>query len=224
MSVSISVLLFQGGIHEISMGVFWAQCIRQSALLAKSAQGTSDRLRRDQHLQHKDNRQSTDTEIKTSVTVNTLYDILRSLVHNDHCSVPRTSMLSCRNDRWNDVRDWLIRLILWESVFKQSQLEEVALATHCNWKAARRRASRSGLFFGKICTVHAQKLLFPSFYSKFRHRRWIRRPRFPTRYRYFTNQWDLNQNATSHINSELTGVFGSLVVCKIVSSETEKNS
>ena len=46
--------------------------------------------------------------------------------------------------------------------------EKVAIAMLCNLKAVRLRASRSyRLFFGQICTVHAQKQLFPSFGSKF---------------------------------------------------------
>jgi len=35
--------------------------------------------------------------------------------------------------------------------------------------------------FSIICTVHAQKRLFPNFRCKFRHRRSIRRPQFPIR-------------------------------------------
>ena len=36
-----------------------------------------------------------------------------------------------------------------------------------------------------ICTVHAQKRLFMHFMCKFRHRRSIRRPRFPIRVQNF---------------------------------------
>jgi len=39
--------------------------------------------------------------------------------------------------------------------------------------------------FSNICTVHAQKRLFMNFQCKFRHRRSIRRPRFPVRVRHF---------------------------------------
>ena len=39
--------------------------------------------------------------------------------------------------------------------------------------------------FSNICTAHAQKLLFMNFRCKFRHRRSIRRPRFPIRVQNF---------------------------------------
>ena len=39
--------------------------------------------------------------------------------------------------------------------------------------------------FSNICTAHAQKRLFINFRCKFRHRRSIRRPRFPSRVQYF---------------------------------------
>ena len=39
--------------------------------------------------------------------------------------------------------------------------------------------------FGNICTAHAQKRLFMNFRCKFRHRRSIPRPRFPTRVENF---------------------------------------
>ena len=39
--------------------------------------------------------------------------------------------------------------------------------------------------FSNICTAHAQKRLFMNFRCKFRHRRSIRRPRFPVRVQNF---------------------------------------
>jgi len=41
--------------------------------------------------------------------------------------------------------------------------------------------------FSNICTVHAQKRLFMNFRCKFRHRRSIRRPRFPIRVQNFSD-------------------------------------
>ena len=39
--------------------------------------------------------------------------------------------------------------------------------------------------FSNVCTAHAQKRLFMNFRCKFRHRRSIRRPRFPVRVQNF---------------------------------------
>ena len=39
--------------------------------------------------------------------------------------------------------------------------------------------------FSNICTAHAQNRLFMNFQCKFRHRRSIRRPRFPVRVQNF---------------------------------------
>jgi len=39
--------------------------------------------------------------------------------------------------------------------------------------------------FSNICTAHAQRQLFMNFQCKFRHRRSIRRPRFPVRVQNF---------------------------------------
>ena len=41
--------------------------------------------------------------------------------------------------------------------------------------------------FSNICTAHAQKRLFVNFQCKFRHRRSIRRPRFPVRVQNFSD-------------------------------------
>jgi len=41
--------------------------------------------------------------------------------------------------------------------------------------------------FSNICTPHAQKRLFMNFRCKFRHRRLIRRPRFPIRVQNFSD-------------------------------------
>ena len=41
--------------------------------------------------------------------------------------------------------------------------------------------------FSNICTAHAQKRLFMNFQCKFRHRRSIRRPRFPIRVQNFSD-------------------------------------
>ena len=41
--------------------------------------------------------------------------------------------------------------------------------------------------FSNICTAHAQKRLFMNFRCKFRHRRSIRRPRFPIRVQNFSD-------------------------------------
>ena len=41
--------------------------------------------------------------------------------------------------------------------------------------------------FSNICTAHAQKRLFMNFRCKFRHRRSIHRPRFPTRVQNFSD-------------------------------------
>ena len=40
-------------------------------------------------------------------------------------------------------------------------------------------------YFSNICTAHAQKRLFMNFRCKFRHRRSIRRPRFPVKEQTF---------------------------------------
>jgi len=65
----------------------------------------------------------------------------------------------------------------------------MAIALHCNLKPPDVAPVVLGCFFGQICTAHAQKLLFPSFRSKFWHRCWIRRPWFRIWYRNFGNQW-----------------------------------
>ena len=41
--------------------------------------------------------------------------------------------------------------------------------------------------FSNICTAHAQKRLFMNFRCKFRHRRSIRRPRFPIKVQNFSD-------------------------------------
>jgi len=79
--------------------------------------------------------------------------------------------------------------------------------------------------FSNICTVHAQKGLFMNFRCKFRHRRSIRRPRFPVRvqnfgdlatfsadlcilyaecppYFYFRFVWPSGVNASSRLGDE----------------------
>ena len=45
-----------------------------------------------------------------------------------------------------------------------------------------------------IFTAHAQKQLCISFVSKFWHRHWIQRPRFPIRQGYFCNRWSFAIN------------------------------
>jgi len=53
-----------------------------------------------------------------------------------------------------------------EDVYK-CKLELVAIAKHCNLKASRPRASRSGLLAVMFYTAHACKLLFRSLRPKF---------------------------------------------------------
>jgi len=61
--------------------------------------------------------------------------------------------------------------------------------------------------FSNICTAHAQKPLFMNFRYKFRHRRSIRRPRFPIRVQNFGDLATLAFNTLNVRHISTSGLF-----------------